>query len=298
MNDEPRTTSRSSMRRIGVVSTALLATVLTAGVVSAQSASPTPDTTAAPTPSTTTPSSPGTTGWDRNGDRRGFGSGRGHMGGPGMGGFGGGRGGFFGPGGMGSPGRENVDRGWMGIDGVMGGVHRGSITIDAIDGASLSLSTVDGWTRTLDTTGLTITRDGTAITAADLAVGDTVRLAETRNTDGTVTVTGIEVVLPTVTGTVGTVATDSFTITQGDGTSVTVYVAATTTWIVPRSSAPGIGDLTAGAPVAARGTLRADGSMDATSVYTGGPFSGRGGWKDAPVPVPAATPVPSTSPNG
>jgi len=286
MSNEPEKTARSSIRRIGVVSTAVLATVLTAGAALAQSASTDPNASPAPSQATTTQSGP----WaharnnDRGFDRGGHGFDRGghgfDRGGHGFGGFGG----------------PGSGRPWMGNDGPMGApfVH-GSITIDAINGTSLDLSTADGWTRTVDTTGVKITRDGAAITLADLVVGDRVRLDETRNDDGTFTVSAITVVLPTVTGTVATVAADSFSVTQGDGTTIAVFVNDATTWTAPGSSAPGIGDLAVGDRVAARGTLRADGSLDATDVFAGGSFW-RGGWKHAPAPAPAATPTPSASP--
>jgi hypothetical protein len=147
-----------------------------------------------------------------------------------------------------------------------------AITVESVDGITLNLITEDGWRRSVDTTEVEITRDGDEITIGDVAVGDSVRLDQTRNDDGTWTVTGIDVVLPVVTGEVGEVGTDSFTITQGDGTTVTVYVSDDTDWHVPGSSAPGLGDLEAGDPVAARGTRRDDGSIDATDVSAGGRF--------------------------
>ena len=94
---------------------------------------------------------------------------------------------------------------------------------------------------------------------------------------------------------VATIAADSFSVTQGDGTTIAVFVNDATTWTAHGSSAPGIGDLAVGDRVAARGTLRADGSLDATDVFAGGSFC-RGGWKNAPAPAPAATPTPSASP--
>ena len=100
----------------------------------------------------------------------------------------------------------------------------GPITVESVDGATLNLVTADGWRRSVDTTGVTITRDGDEITVADIAVGDTVRIRQTRADDGSWTVRVIGVVLPVVTGEVGEVGADSFTIVQGDGTTVTVRV--------------------------------------------------------------------------
>ena len=154
----------------------------------------------------------------------------------------------------------------MGGRGDFAGMGRNAVTVTSNDGTSLGLETADGWTRTIDTTGVVLTDDGATITLADIAVGDNVSIAQTRNADGSYTVTGIAVLPATVSGTVATVGTDSFTVTLADGTTQTVNVSATTTWRVQGSTAPGIADLTAGRQVSAAGTLAADGSLDATTV--------------------------------
>jgi hypothetical protein len=236
--------------RIGAATAALAATMITGGVVSAQSPS------AAPPDTQTSPTVPGAPGSIQS-DGGPYGGGRGHMGGPGRG--------------FGEP-----DQGFGGPDlgfgdqrdgrGGLFGLARGGVTVTANDGTSLTLETSDGWSRTIDTTGVVLT-DGTAtITPADIAIGDDVSIAQTRNADGSFTVTGIALLPASVSGTVATVGTDSFTVTLADGTTQTVNVTATTTWYVPGSTAPGISDLAAGRQVAAEGKLAADGSLDATRV--------------------------------
>ena len=150
--------------------------------------------------------------------------------------------------------------------GGIAGMGRDAVTVTSNDGTSLGLETPDGWTRTIDTTGVVLTKDGATIALADIAVGDRVSIAQTRNADGSYTVTGIAVLPATVSGTVATVGTDSFTVTLADGTTQTVNVSASTTWRVQGSTTPGIADLTVGRQVAAAGTLAADGSLDATTV--------------------------------
>jgi hypothetical protein len=224
--------------RIAAATAALAATIVTSGAVAAQTASPTPDTQAQAAPAVP-------------GDQQGLG---GHNGG-GRGQMGGGHG-------------LGQDFGGDQMDGRGGvpGMGRGAVTVTSNDGTSLGLETSDGWSRTIDTTGVVLTENGTTIGIADIAVGDTVGIAQTRNADGSYTVTGIAVLPATVSGTVATVATDSFTLTLADGTTQTVNVSATTTWRVQGSTAPGIADLTAGRQVSAAGTLATDGSLDATTV--------------------------------
>ena len=240
------TTNRRDRRRalrLGAATAALAATMLTGAVVSAQTAgtdhagTQTPDHTGGPGQPQAYGGPIGAPGQ--------MGGGRDQQGGPGQG-FGDQQGG---------PGR-----------GDFAGMGRNAVTVTTNDGTSLGLQTADGWTRTIDTTGVVLTKDAATIALADIAVGDRVSIAQTRNADGSYTVTGIAVLPATVSGTVATVGTDSFTVTLADGTTQTVNVTASTTWYVQGSTTPGIADLTVGRAGLRPGTLAADGSLDATTV--------------------------------
>ena len=77
-----------------------------------------------------------------------------------------------------------------------GGSVFGPITVTAVNGSNVSLKTADGWTRTItvgDST--TVTRGGAPAKVGDIKVGDTVRLDQDRASDGTYTVTRIDVIL-------------------------------------------------------------------------------------------------------
>jgi len=260
MSDTTNRRDRRRAWRVGAATAALAATMFTGAVVSAQTPSTAPTTT---TPTQTTPSVP-TNGQAYGGPNGAPGQmgGRGQMGGPGFGdqqGFGGQMGGpgqgFGGQQGFGGAGRDD-----------MAGMGRNAVTVTTNSGTSLGLTTADGWTRTIDTTNVVLTKDGTTIALADIAVGDRVSIAQTRNADGSYTVTGIAVLPAMVSGTVATVGTDSFTVTLADGTTQTVNVTATTTWKVQGSTTTGITSLTVGQAVSATGTTAADGSLDATMV--------------------------------
>jgi hypothetical protein len=233
------------------------------GAVAAMGASPSPSTGAdpvAPT-STTAPGSsaaPDTTKPD--GDHRGFGGfGRGDFGGFGRFGF-----------------RD--------------------ITITAINGSDLSLKTDDGWTRTIAVTATTtITKGGATITVDDLAVGDQIAFAQDRAADGTYSVTAIRVVLPSVVGEVTAIDGNTITVTQPGGTTATIHVDGSTAYKV-NGAAGALSDVKVGSIIAAEGTQRTDGSLDAAAVRTGdrgikGPgFPGdRHGTND-----PNASPAPSS----
>ncbi len=156
-------------------------------------------------------------------------------------------------------------RGWMGSGGRMGHGPFGTITITGISGTKLSLQTTDGWTRTIDAAGATITRAGQTIKVGDLKVGDQVAFSETRQSDGTFKVTAINVVLPEVGGTISAVGASSVTITQHDGSSRTVELTSSTTFTLGTQSATKDA-LTVGSRVEVEGTQASDGTFTALKV--------------------------------
>jgi hypothetical protein len=148
-----------------------------------------------------------------------------------------------------------------------GGVGRpgGDVTITAIDGNNVTLTSSDGWTTTIDASKATVTSGTTAATVADLKVGDSVTLSESRNFDGSVTVTAITVVAPNVQGVVTAVDASSLTVRETDGTSKTVTLDASTTYAVNGAAATQSA-ISVGSAVTVEGTANADGTFTATSV--------------------------------
>lgn len=162
------------------------------------------------------------------------------------------------------------DRGMRGgMGGGMGGRMRGdigsAISITAIDGSKLALKTENGWTRTIDATGATVTKDGATVALSTLKVGDRIVFRETRNADGTYTITAIEVIQPAVAGTVASISGSTVTVTQGDGSTSKVVLTGSTTYQLAGQAATKDA-VVAGAQIVARGTLATDGALTATSV--------------------------------
>ena len=179
------------------------------------------------------------------------------------------------------------------------GLGRGGVEITTIDGSSVSLKTVDGWTRTIQVTSSTqITKGGATITLADLAVGDSIRFGQKRNADGTFTVTRIDVVLPTVAGIVTAKTNSSITIRQRDGSSATIHVDSATTFRVQGVTGTAkLSDVAVGMGLIADGQKNADGSLNAARVLAGDGRKLRGGHlKGAPDEQPEASPDASGNP--
>ena len=141
-----------------------------------------------------------------------------------------------------------------------------AVSITAINGSQLSLKTDDGWTRTIDAAGATVTEQGgTAITLADLKVGDQIAFRQTRNADGTYTVTQIVRIPPQASGTVKSVDANSATLTLPDGTTKTIGLTSSTTYTLNGNAATAA-DLKVGTRVHATGTVDANGNFTATKV--------------------------------
>ena len=191
--------------------------------------------------------------------------------------------------------------GGFGIGGGRG-FDFGGITISAIDGSNL-LKTDDGWTRTIAVSATTtIDRAGTAIKVTDLKVGDQIGFREDRQTDGTYTISAINVILPSLAGQVTAVDGSTITVKRFDGTTGTIHVTSATTYEVAGVATAKLSDIKVDDVVIASGTARADGSLDAEAVHAGrpgkggidGPWMGGHGGPDAD---PNASPAPSTTPS-
>jgi hypothetical protein len=180
-----------------------------------------------------------------------------------------------------------------------GGGVGGDITITTVSGSNVSLKTVDGWTRTITTTANTqITKGGKTIAVGDLKNGDQIVFGQTKNADGTYTITAIRVILPVVGGTVTGTTGSTITVKQRDGTSATINVNSGTTYQVAGVTTAGLTDVKVGMYVSAEGTKGSDGNLTASQVRAfalgiNGFGGGRHGWGMPGDPKNAA---PSASP--
>ena len=138
------------------------------------------------------------------------------------------------------------------------GTQRGPITIRAISGSQLSLTTEDGWSRTITVTPTTIiTKGGQPAAVGDLKVGDQIRFSQTRNADGTYAITAIAVPTPVAGGEVTAVGPSSISV-QGRG-GTTVVITVTNATVYELGKAPGSkADVKVGVKVIAQGTVSGD----------------------------------------
>jgi hypothetical protein len=175
-----------------------------------------------------------------------------------------------GPGNLGGPWHEPENGDMHGFGGPGFGIGRhgfGQITITAISGSNLSLKTVDGWTRTIAVSGsTTITKGGQEAGIGDLKVGDQIHFRQTRNADGTFTISAIDVVLPRVGGTVAEVTGSGFTLADPDGATWTIATTGSTAYTLGNGAGTAA-DVKTGVIVVVEGTLGQGNALTATAVH-------------------------------
>jgi hypothetical protein len=150
--------------------------------------------------------------------------------------------------------------------GRFGGKGFRDITIKAISGSNVTLTTDDGWTRTVAvTSSVEITKGGQAIQVSALKVGDQVRFSQTRNADGTYTVEAIAVVVPSVRGTVSDVSASGFKVTTRDGSVWTIAINASTKYQYG-TGAGTLADVKNGIVALVQGSTTGDNALTALTV--------------------------------
>jgi Domain of unknown function (DUF5666) len=143
----------------------------------------------------------------------------------------------------------------------------GGITITAINGNSISLTTVDGWTRTITVdSGTSYTKAGATIALSDLKVGDQIGFRETRENNGSWTIDSIVVIPPHAGGEVTKISGSTITVSQRDGTTTTITVNDQTKYTVNRDSNAKLSDIKVGMFLIAEGSRNSDGSLTASQV--------------------------------
>ena len=142
----------------------------------------------------------------------------------------------------------------------------GRITITAIDGSQLSLRTDNGWSRTIDASNAEVYRGETEIALSDLQVGDQILFREVRTSNGSTTVTRIQVLDPSVVGTIIGVTDTSVTVGLPDGTSRTIQTTSATTYTLGRETVTRDQALMPGNLLHAVGTRSGD-TFTATAIH-------------------------------
>jgi len=156
------------------------------------------------------------------------------------------------------------DKGLKGFKGFKG-APGGNITIKSINGSTLLLGTVDGWSRAINVTSTTvITKSGQTISVGDLKVGDEIRFRQMRNDDGSYSIVAIDVPTPRTGGEVTKIDGNDITVSQKHGATQVITVTGSTVYKLG-SAAGSKSDVKVGSEIEAQGTLSGT-SFTATAV--------------------------------
>ncbi|HEX2914536.1 MAG TPA: DUF5666 domain-containing protein [Chloroflexia bacterium] len=164
-----------------------------------------------------------------------------------------------------APGAANFNHGdhQRGRGGIQGGI---SGTISAISGNSLTLTRGSVVVIQATVNSNTVyTKAGQTISLADLKVGQQVSVRTTTATDGTVSVSAVEVVLSHAGGTVSAVDANSLTLTRPDNSTVKVALSSSTGYL-DLGKTISLSDIKSGMRLDVAGTSNADGSLNAEVV--------------------------------
>jgi Domain of unknown function (DUF5666) len=156
------------------------------------------------------------------------------------------------------------------IDAVDVATPRAKGAVTKVDGNDITITQPGGSTRVITVTGSTVYKHGSAAAAkADVKVGDEIQALGTIS--GTsFTATSVSIDLAEAGGQVTAKTADSITVLDGDGTKTVIHVTTSTTYDV-KGQAATLSGIAVGDSVAAEGTLRPDGSLDAVTVEAGTP---------------------------
>lgn len=162
---------------------------------------------------------------------------------------------------------QSASRGGFGPGGHMRGGPGHDLTVSSVSGTSVVAKDHDGASVTIHTSASTVfQRAGATVKLSDLTSGTQIDVRGTRNSDGTITATEIDVVLPVYAGNVTKVSGNTITVqSPRDNTTQTIVVSSSTQYTRAGSSAS-LSDVQVGSMIAAEGTVSSDKSLAAARV--------------------------------
>jgi hypothetical protein len=151
-------------------------------------------------------------------------------------------------------------------------------TVTAKSGANLTVKDHAGTTHTVVTTDSTVvTRGGQSAKVSDIGVNSEIR-AEGTLSNGTLTATRIDIMVPHAGGKITTISGSTITVSDRDNTTQTITVTSSTTYTDAQTGkSSSLSALKVGDFIMAEGTLDSSGTFTATAVDllpAGGPFGG------------------------
>lgn len=147
------------------------------------------------------------------------------------------------------------------------------LTVTSVSGNTITATRPSGSSVVVKVTSSTVyTRAEKTISLSDIKAGDVIHAIGTRNSDGSITATRVEIELPHYDGQVKSVSGSTITIQDTDGTHV-IHTSGSTA-VVKAGQTVSLSDIAVGSQIVAEGTKNSDGSLNAEAIRVVLPSAG------------------------
>jgi hypothetical protein len=142
----------------------------------------------------------------------------------------------------------------------------GDLTVTGVSGQTISAKQRDGTSVTIKTTSSTVfSRVGKTVSLSAVTSGENIHVQGTKNSDGSITATRVDIELPGYHGQVTGVSGSTITVKDRNGTTHTIKTTSSTSFTIAGQSAS-LSDVKTGDQISAEGTLNSDNSLNAEAV--------------------------------
>lgn len=139
------------------------------------------------------------------------------------------------------------------------------LTVTKISGSTITATRPSGLTVTVKvTSSTTYARAEQPINLSDIKVGDVIHAIGTRNSDGSITATRVEIELPHYDGVVQSISGSTINIKDSDGSYV-IHTSSSTI-VVKAGQTVSLSDIVKGSEIIAEGSKNSDGSLNAEAI--------------------------------
>ena len=146
------------------------------------------------------------------------------------------------------------------------GPGRGGLTVSSVSGQTITAKRPDGASVTVKVTANTkYTRAGKTVSLSAITSGEAINVRGTRNSDGSITATQVEIVLPHLGGQVTAISGSTITVRDRDGGTATIHTSSSTT-VQRAGQSSSLSAIAVGAQINAEGTKNSDGSLNAEAI--------------------------------
>lgn len=161
-----------------------------------------------------------------------------------------------------------------GFRGPHGPGRGGELTVSSVSGSTITAKDPRGKTITVKVaSNATYTRLGKTVSASAVTAGVTIHVRGTRNSDGSLTATRIDIEVPSYGGQVTAVSASTITVKDRQGTSHTIHTSSSTT-VERADTASSLSAIKVGDEIVAFGAKNSDGSLNAEQIDVRLPHAG------------------------